>query len=92
MTRQMRQPRIKYLREPGLITAYIGHDPYAPQSDSVILATAERFYRSRGASFSGWVVRDDRGGYSDPINGRADAMAELRRVAAEIAPRYVEPE
>lgn len=46
---------------------------------------AERFYKSRGAAFSGWVVRDstDQFSYSDPIANKADAIKSMRAKFAE---------
>jgi hypothetical protein len=40
---------------------------------------AERFYKSDGASFTGWIVRTKIGSrnYSDPISNKRDALRLL---------------
>lgn len=84
---------VKLLVEPVLVTAYIGTgDPYAMDDKAIVLATATRYTRREGAGFSGWVVRNEHSSsdYSDPIATKADAIAQLRTMAAELAPRYLD--
>jgi hypothetical protein len=84
---------VKYLNEPGLVTAYVGEgDPYGLRNTrAAVLATATRFTLAEGASFSGWVVRNEvDGSYSDPIRLRTDALAQLRDIAAEQAPKFAD--
>lgn len=78
-----REPVVKYLHTPGLVTAYIGDgDPYANDNDpgappgSVILATAARYTKREGAERAGWVVSG--GDDSDVIPRKADAMVTLK--------------
>jgi hypothetical protein len=85
---------IHYLREAGMVTAYVGDgDPYDPNNaDATIIALAERFYQSRGATFSGWVVRGEISrSYSDPIPNKASALAQLYDLAAEEAVKFERP-
>lgn len=44
---------------------------------------AQRFYRSQGAAFSGWVVKG-MGGYSDPIPNKDEALRELRMLPDDL--------
>lgn len=84
---------VHILTEPGLVTAWIGTgDPHSVTSDdAMVLVTAVRYTRAEGATFSGWVVRNERDGtHSDPIRLRADAVRQLRDMAAEIAPLYLD--
>jgi hypothetical protein len=47
--------------------------------------TATRFYKSEGASFSGWVVsnEEDRFHYSDPIASKARAIEIMKAMYRE---------
>lgn len=84
---------VQYLADPGLITAYVGEgDPYGLNNNrAAVLATAVRYTLAEGASFSGWVVRNEvDGSHSDPIRLKRDALAQLRDIAAEVAPLYAD--
>ncbi|RNG08209.1 hypothetical protein EEJ42_33450 [Streptomyces botrytidirepellens] len=49
-----------------------------------VIAEAKRFYKSHGASFSGWIVSVGKGlSHSDPIPNKPEAMAQLRHDVAE---------
>ena len=56
---------------------YTDHGGRITRDDGIVEAV--RYYRSEGASFSGWVVRSiyDPHSYSDPIPTKVDAAKAL---------------
>ncbi|MEU0493526.1 hypothetical protein ABZ249_30230 [Nocardiopsis sp. NPDC006139] len=57
---------------------------YESQDDYETVAEATRYYKTRGATFSGWIVRDATGNHSTvPIPTKAKAMQALKQVVAE---------
>lgn len=55
----------------------------AVNDNGTMLAHADRFTLASGASFSGWVVRNDRTStYTDPIATKPEAIEELVQMAA----------
>ena len=80
-----RRPRRTTIR-PGLhlldwLCGYIE----AVDDDGTILAHADRFTLSSGATFSGWVVRTDfTGNYTDQIANKPRAIKQLIDMAKEV--------
>jgi hypothetical protein len=49
--------------------------------DGDVIATATRFHRTHGEGFTGWVVRQNRYNYTDPISTKSDAKKLLIEMA-----------
>ncbi|MFF3928213.1 hypothetical protein [Streptomyces hirsutus] len=68
-------PDPELAKDPRRIVKDIANRQYA---NVELVATARRFYKKDGASFSGWIVDSGPYSYSDPIANKREAIASLR--------------
>ncbi|QDN64374.1 hypothetical protein [Streptomyces sp. S1D4-14] len=88
---------VQYVDEGNFVTAVWCSDPTVDPAEALenilrtdlpyeveLIGEATRFYKSEGASFSGWVVSTGGGlSYGDPIPNKRQALKELRWAVAD---------